>query len=116
MRDKVRKLSREPGPVQDRIDAETYLVSALPRPQETDTEPDWYGIGPDALERACVQLLSRAGPKSAARLPQLPVAQGEAKVRSTLRRRSYFHELPKGKWQVGRPWCRQLGVGMYRRS
>jgi hypothetical protein len=59
------------------------------------------------LLRACLHTLARStgGDHSAAELakllPQLPVAQGEAKVRALLREESCFHEAWKSRWQVG---------------
>jgi len=68
-------------------------------------------LAPEAvLTRACLHTLARSASsdRSAAeltgQLPQLPVAQGEAKVRTTLRRdATAFHQPYKGRFQVGRP-------------
>jgi hypothetical protein len=63
---------------------------------------------PDAvLTRACLHTLARrpmsdrSAKELAAQLPWLGVAQGEAKVRHTLRSHGCFLEVWRGRWQVG---------------
>jgi predicted nucleic acid-binding protein len=61
----------------------------------------------DVLARACLHTLARSAMsnRSAAelsrQLPFLPVAQGETKVRHTLRSHDYFSQVWRGRWQVG---------------
>jgi predicted nucleic acid-binding protein len=61
------------------------------------------------LERACLHTLARSAQSDrsarevAERLPALPVAQGEAKVRAVLREHGAFHQPYRGRFQVGRP-------------
>lgn len=95
----------------DRAAAAAHLLSATPSPAPLTGVQNWHHMNRGVLTRACVEVLARVGPMSARqlaeRLPSLPVAQGEAKVRASLRNESYFHPLPRGRWQLGHP----AGVG-----
>jgi len=61
----------------------------------------------EVLFRACLHTLARTGMSDrsarelAQELPFLGVAQGEAKVRSTLRWHDAFFEVWRGRWQMG---------------
>ena len=74
--------------------------------------PSWQEIAgtnlsTDVLTRACLFNLARAGASNCSsaelksRLPDLPVPQGETKVRQTLRTGTCFFEAWAGRWQVG---------------
>lgn len=74
--------------------------------------PSWQTLArtqhPDAvLTRACLHALARSpmsnlsAAELARELPVLDVAQGEDKVRRTLRKHSFFSEVWRGRWQVG---------------
>lgn len=82
---------------------------AMPSWDELATSRDPESV----LARACLHTLARSktSDRSAAelaeQLPELPVARGAAKVRSTLRSRPYFTEVYRGRWQVGAALVRQ---------
>jgi hypothetical protein len=78
--------------------------------------PSWASLAaalPPAavLARACLHTLARSPgcDRSAAELPSLSVAQGEAKVRQVLREADPFTEVWRGRWQAG-----HVGVGLLR--
>ncbi len=84
---------------------------------------DWRGIpilpdapSSEALTRLCLYALARSYARSAASLsrelpPDLGVPTGEAKVRAVLYGHPCFYRLPRGRFQVGRPWGPSLPVG-----
>ena len=80
--------------------------------QATPPVPTWEQLATtnnkDAvLLRACLHTLARSGMSDrsahelALELPFLGVARGEAKVRHILRAHDAFHEVWRGRWQVG---------------
>lgn len=80
------------------------LPSGLPVPPSA--------LGTESLARVCIYALGRAATALSAAglsraLPQdLSIACGEAKVREVLRSYPCFYPLPRGRWQLGRPWGR----------
>lgn len=82
------------------------------------TEPSWGELSESkesgsVLVRSCLHTLARTkySDRSAAELtellPDLPVAQGEVKVREVLRSHRCFTEVYRGRWQVGTALVRQ---------
>jgi hypothetical protein len=80
--------------------------------QASPATPTWESLAQtncpaDVLARACLHTLARLGLSGCSakevrsRLPPLPVAHGEAKVREVLRAERYFVEAWAGRWQVG---------------
>jgi predicted nucleic acid-binding protein len=76
------------------------------------TTPSWAELGAavaaeNVLLRACLRCLARSqrsggsAVELAERLPALPVAQGQAKVRALLRSQPCFIEVSRGRWQLG---------------
>ncbi len=76
--------------------------------------PAWAELARDVpaesvRARACLYTLARSPipDLSAAELtdglPVLPASTGETAVRTTLRRHDCFHQVHRGRWQVGRP-------------
>jgi hypothetical protein len=83
-------------------EVQDQFTSAAPK------SPSWEslaaGLHPTAvLGRACLHTLARSAgcDRSAAELPYLGVAQGEAKVRQALRDGGPFTEAWRGRWQAG---------------
>jgi predicted nucleic acid-binding protein len=66
-------------------------------------------LGRSALTRVCIYALGRApeglsAEALASALPtDLPMATGVAKVRQVLRTHRSFYQLPRGRWQLGKP-------------
>lgn len=78
--------------------------------QAAAVTPRWPSLAAElppgaVLGRACLHTLARSAEsdRSAAELPALGVAQGEARVRRMPREAGPFTEVWRGRWQAGQP-------------
>jgi predicted nucleic acid-binding protein len=101
---------------QREIASEMLLAAGPPSGRDTWATgfPDLpKATAPEALTRLCLYALARSNARSAASLSgelggEVGVATGEAKVRAVLRSNRCFYQLPRGRFQVGRPWGPRL--------
>jgi hypothetical protein len=110
-------IAKQLGPLLGELLSERELAVAMLLAARPPSGRDAYyeipglpsGSPSEALTRLCLYALARSDARSAASLAndlprQLGVPVAAAKVRLVLRGHPCFYRLPRGRFQVGRPW------------